>query len=63
MFYILLYIVGILLAFQGIEMIIKHFYKLISPKETNFMLLVYLLATMIGFLSIAIITIRKLKKK
>ncbi|MDR2122925.1 MAG: hypothetical protein LBP34_07350 [Flavobacteriaceae bacterium] len=63
MFYILLYIVGILIVFQGMEKLITLFYKQVSPEETNFMFLVYLLATMVGFLSVAIITVKKLKKK
>lgn len=62
MFFIILYIVGILLFFQAAEMIIIYWYDPISAKYLNFMFLTYLFATMIGFISISIITIKKLKK-
>jgi hypothetical protein len=63
MFYIILYVVGILLFFQAAEMIIKYLYNPIPAEYLNFMFLTYLFATMIGFISITIITIKKLKKK
>lgn len=63
MFFIILYIIGILLFFQAAEMIINYWYDPIPAKYLNFMFLTYLFATMIGFLSISIITIKKLKKK
>lgn len=63
MFFIILYIVGILLFFQAAEMIIIYWYDPIPSKYLNFMFLTYLFATIIGFISISIITIKKLKKK
>ncbi len=62
MFYILLYIAGILLIFQGLEKLMKYIFEP-SAKEVSFMFLIYLLATMTGFLSIAIITIKKMRRK
>jgi hypothetical protein len=55
--------VCILLVFQGLEKLMNYLYNPIPAKEMNFMFIVYLLATMTGFLSVAIITIKKLKKK
>ena len=63
MFYIILYIVGILLFFQIAETFVKYFYDPIPDIYLNFMFLTYLFSTMIGFISISIITIKKLKKK
>lgn len=61
-FYVLIYIVGILIFFQILEKILITIYK-VSKTELNFMFLMYLLTTMIAFLGIAIITIKKMKKK
>jgi len=62
LFFMLAYLVGILIVFQGAQKIVEH---TLSPTNTEvkFMFLVYLLATMISFLTIAIITIKKMKKK
>ncbi len=62
MFYTIFYVVGILITFQVVEKIVNNLF-VPTKKETGFMLLVYLLTTMIGFISVAIITIKKLKKK
>ncbi|PQL91059.1 hypothetical protein C4S77_09395 [Apibacter adventoris] len=61
MFYTLLYIAGILIIFQVLDKILVNIFE-ISKKELNFMFLMYLLITMIAFLIIAIITIKKMKK-
>ncbi|MDR3272088.1 MAG: hypothetical protein LBT29_01195 [Flavobacteriaceae bacterium] len=62
LFFVLAYIVGILVVFQGAQKLAELF---LSPIDTEikFMFLIYLLATMISFLAIAIVTIKKLKKK
>ncbi|WP_128330957.1 hypothetical protein [Apibacter sp. HY039] len=62
MFYTIFYVVGILITFQVVEKIVNNLF-VPTEKENGFMLLVYLLTTMIGFISVAIITIKKLKKK
>jgi len=61
LFFMLAYLAGILIVFQGAQKIVEH---TLSPTDTEikFMFLIYLFATIISFLAIAVITIKKMKK-
>lgn len=63
LFFVMVYIGLILIVFGGAGYLAEKIFNPMSITEFKFMVLVYLLSTICGFFNIAIIAVKKLRKK